>query len=116
MTDKKDEAEVELMLADIKRHVEAVQVGSIPEVYPVIEVYAEKYFATVRQQGIEEGERRERERVMTKFCNYVKSNWYASLGYGEKKDMEIFESAIEEFSWLEIDKQQILQTLTNDRY
>lgn len=50
------------------------------------------------EQLVDEVEREKRNEVKQIIVNYIKSNWHASLGWGE--DEETYQHAFEELDWI----------------
>jgi hypothetical protein len=76
-------------------------------------VDTDEYIAEELPKLIQQAKEEEMNRIEDKFIKYVNWNWHASLGYGE--DLKIFEKALEEYSWLELDKESILNKLSNTK-
>lgn len=48
------ESSAKAIVEDVKRHVEPVKVASIPEIYSIIEIYAEKALTSFREKIVAE--------------------------------------------------------------
>ena len=48
------ESAAKTIMEDVKRHVEAVKVASFTEIYPIIEIYAEKSLTSFREKAVAE--------------------------------------------------------------